>query len=138
MMLPMVFSPILILVYQISFDLGRFITLRYSGPLSFISSGRLDNQSLKRSTGSVFPPSVEYIACGVVLRDIVRPPLRVLVGPSRNSTTSLPSSCCLITKSSRYEGVIVLLATSKSKLLSQVFEVNIGQDLSVKITKLTF
>lgn len=137
MMLPMVFSPILILVYQISFDLGRFITLRYSGPLSFIPSGRLDNQSLKRRTGSVFP-SVEYIACGVVLRDIVRPPLRVLVGPSRNSTTSLPSSCCLITKSSRYEGVIVLLATSKSKLLSQVFEVNIGQDFSVKITKLTF
>ena len=37
-----------------------------------------------------------------------------------------------------YVGVIVLLATSKSKLLSQVFEVNIGQDFSVKITKLTF
>ena len=93
MMLPMVLSPILILAYQKSFDLGRFITLRYSGPLSFIPSGRLDNQSLKRRTGSVFPPSVKYIACGVVLRDIVRPPLRVLVGPSRNSTTSLPSSC---------------------------------------------
>ena len=100
-MLPMVLSPILVLVYQISFDLGRFITLRYSGPLSFISSGRLDNQSLKwRTAGSVFPPSVEYIACGVVLRDTVRPPLRFLVGPSRNSATSVPSSCCLMTKSS--------------------------------------
>ena len=53
-MLPMVFSPILILVWEISFDWGRFITLRYSGP-SFIPSGRLDNQSLKRLTGSVFP-----------------------------------------------------------------------------------
>ena len=91
---------ILILVYQISFDLGLFTTLRYSGPLSFLPSGRLDNQSLKRRTGSVFPPSVEYMAFGVVLRDIVRPPLRVLVGLSRNSTTSLPSSCCLMTKSS--------------------------------------
>ena len=87
MMLPMVFSSILILVYQISFDLGRFITIRYSGPLSFIPSGRLDNQSLKRWT-----------ACGVVLRNIVRPPLRVLVGPSWSSTISLPSSCCLMTK----------------------------------------
>ena len=45
MMLPMVFSPIQILLYQISFALGRFITLRYSGPLSFIPSGRLDYTS---------------------------------------------------------------------------------------------
>ena len=40
--------------------------------------------------------------CGVVLRLIDRPPLRVLVGPSQNSATSVPSSCCLITRSSTY------------------------------------
>ena len=37
-----------------------------------------------------------------------------------------------------YVGVIVLLPTSKSKFLSQVFEVNIGQDFSIEITNLTF
>ena len=71
--------------------------------VSFIPRGRLDNQSLKSRVGSVFPPaSMLYIACGVVLCLIVRPPLRILVGPSRNSTTSVKSSCGLITRSSTY------------------------------------
>ena len=59
--------------------LRTIYTLRHSGLLSFIPSGLLDNQSLKRCTWLVFPPLVEYIACSVVLRNIVRPPLRVLV-----------------------------------------------------------
>ena len=68
----------------------------------FIPSGRLDNQSLNSLTGSPFPPSVLNIACGVVLRLMVRPPLCVLVRPSRNSTTSVPSSRCLMITSSTY------------------------------------
>ena len=34
--------------------------------------------------------------------------------------------------------VVVFLTTTKSQLFSQVFEVDIGQDLSIKITQLTF
>ena len=86
--------------------------LRQRGPVSFIPSGRLHNQSLKSRTGSFFPPSVLYITCDVVLRLIDRPPLRVLVGPSRNSTTSVPSSCCLIKRSSMHVRVVVFLATA--------------------------
>ena len=67
MILPMVFCPIRILVYQTSVDFGRLMMLRQSGPVSFIPSGRLENQSLKSRTGSVFPPLVLYITCGVVL-----------------------------------------------------------------------
>ena len=99
MILPMVFCPIESLVYQTSVDLERLMTLRQSGPVSFIPSRGLENQSLKKRTGSVFPPSVLYITCGVVLRLIVSPPLRVLVGPSWNSTSSVPSSHSLMTRS---------------------------------------
>ena len=100
--LPMVFCPIRPLVYQTSADLGRFMMLRQSGPVFFIPSGRSDNQSWNSFTGSLFPPSVLNMACGVFLRLMVRPPLRILLGPSRNSTTSVPSSGCLIITSSTY------------------------------------
>ena len=56
--LPMVFSPIRTLAYHTSADFGRFITVKYSGPLSFMPSGLLDSHSLKRRTGSRSPPLV--------------------------------------------------------------------------------
>jgi hypothetical protein len=97
---PIVFAPIRTLAYHMFADLGRFLTVRYNGPLSFIPSGRLESQSLKRRTGSFSPPSVLNINCCVDLRLILRSPLLVLVGFSRYFTTSDPSSCCRIMKSS--------------------------------------
>lgn len=102
MILPMVFSPI---QFWSTRHLVILDDLSPSGRVALcllFPWGRLDSQSLKSWTGSVFPPSVLYISCDVVLRLIVRPPQRVLVGPSQNSANSLPSSCCHMTRSSMY------------------------------------
>ena len=57
-----------------------------------------DNHNLKTRTASLSSPSVLNISSDVDLRLICRLPLRVFVGPSLNSTTSLPSCCCLMIK----------------------------------------
>jgi hypothetical protein len=44
-MFPMVFSPIRTLAYHTSADLGRFIIVKYKGPLSFMPSGLLESHS---------------------------------------------------------------------------------------------
>ena len=64
---------------------------------------------------------MEYIACSVVLRNIVRPPLRVLVGSSWNCPP----------RRHQYSWRPLNPVSSVN-----FFEVNIG--LSVEITKLTF
>ena len=100
----------------------------------FIRSGCLD-KSLNSCAGSLFPPSMLNITCGV-LHLMVRPLLHVLVGPSKNNGFR---SIFLLSHNDIFHAcVLVFFVTTKFQSCSQVFEFYICQDLSDKITQLTF
>ena len=133
-LLPMVVCAIQTLVCQTSADLRRFLMPRQSGLVLFIRSGCLD-KSLNSCARSLFPPSMLNITCGVLLL-MVRPLLHVLVGPSKNNGFR---SIFLLSHNDIFHAcVLVFFVTTKFQSFSQVFEFYICQDLSDKITQLTF
>ena len=90
-MLFMVFLPLDIFLYH-TLVCGLWITLRYTGPVVFNSSGRLSKFFFKKATGHLFLPVANII--GIASRHLTHiPPLLVFAKPSaENLTNSTPLS----------------------------------------------
>ena len=102
----------------------------------FIPSGPSDNQSLNSRTGSLFPPSVLNVACGFSSPDgETSAPYFSGTFPELNNFSSI---FWLSYNYVFHVCVAVFWGTTKSQLFSQVFEVDIGQDLFIKNTQRTF
>ena len=99
-MLFMVFLPMGTVLYH-TLVCGLSITLRYTGPVVFNSSGRLFKYFFKKATGHLFSPVANIL--GVASRGLTRsPPPLVFVKPSEKVTNSTPPSSFWNEKSSTF------------------------------------